>query len=79
MTMICPSSARLVLFTERLLVITSLVAMPAGAAASSELSCSTFRRRVSPSLMCGVTLRVMPMSRRSTVVKGLEAPALSVV
>ena len=38
--------------------------------AMEEISCSICRRRVAPSLMCGVTFSVTPISWRSMVVKG---------
>ncbi|MNG39487.1 hypothetical protein D3C84_1275960 [compost metagenome] len=69
----------MVLLIERLLVITSETVTFAGDGASEEISCSISRRRVAPSLMCGVTLRVTPMSWRSMVVKGLLAPSVEVV
>ena len=70
----------MVLLIERLLVIRSTAwAVRVALGAMEEISCSISRRRVAPSLMCGVTLRVTPMSLRSMVVKGLLAPAASVV
>ena len=75
-----PSSARITLLIERLLVTRSTAwALTPALGAIEEISCSTSRRRVAPSLICGVTLRVTPMSSRSMVVKGLFAPEASVV
>ncbi|MNC33562.1 hypothetical protein D3C77_721740 [compost metagenome] len=70
-TIISPSAAKMVLLSVRLLVIRSFSAV---LGAISELSCSTSRRRLRPSLMCGRTFRLIPMSLRSTVVKGFSEP-----
>ncbi|MNY33873.1 hypothetical protein D3C86_1681720 [compost metagenome] len=78
MTMISPSSARMVLLSARLLVIKSEESTPETDGAMSETSCSTSRRNVEPSLMYGLIFRLMPTSLRSTVVNGLSAPLLLV-
>lgn len=78
-TMTWPFSARMVLLIERLLVMMSVLLTCCTLGAMEEISCSISRRRAAPSLMCGVTLRLTPMSLRSTVVKGLLEPSLLVV
>ncbi|MNY36273.1 hypothetical protein D3C86_1707490 [compost metagenome] len=70
----------MVLLIERLLVIRSTAwTVWVTTGAMDEISCSISRRRLAPSLICGVTLRVTPMSWRSMVVKGLSAPEALVV
>lgn len=78
-TITWPFSARMVLLIERLLVIRSVLLRCWALGSRAEISCSISRRRAAPSLMCGVTLRLTPISLRSTVVNGLLEPSLLVV
>ncbi len=57
-----PSSMRIVVLIERLLV--DMSAESASFAPGEESSCSILSWIVSPSLMCGVTLRIVPTSSR---------------
>ncbi|SVJ81323.1 Uncharacterised protein [Klebsiella pneumoniae] len=75
-----PSSASTVLLIERLLVTRSTAfAARVAVGAMEDISCSISRRSMRSSPMCGVTLRVTPISLRSTVVNGLLEPLALVV
>ena len=72
-----PSSMRIVVLMERLLV--EMSAESAIFAPGAESSCSILSWMASPSLMCGVTLRMVPTSSRWIVSKGLVVPFTAAV
>ncbi len=76
-TMMPPSSIRMVVLIERLLV--EMSAESASFAPGEESSCSILSWMASPSLMCGVTLRMVPTSSRWMVSNGLVVPLTAAV